>query len=157
MEHINFSSPLTTPKDVMLEQFQIVAEEVMPHFRGAARTQRRGREIGFPPPPGLLAGNAAARQSRSGRRSPRDCFAPPAREAAGQGSVGISAVLQGADPPEPVAGPQPEGIGKAGIAKPAMPGRAAERAFRRPGKRKASIREQTLGPATHNPGLGCFR
>jgi len=37
MEHINFSSPLTTPKDLMLEQFQIVAEEVMPHFRGAAR------------------------------------------------------------------------------------------------------------------------
>jgi hypothetical protein len=36
MEHINFSSPLTTPKDVMLEQFQIIAEEVMPHFRGRA-------------------------------------------------------------------------------------------------------------------------
>jgi len=36
MEHINLSSPLTTPKDVMLEQFQIVAEEVMPHFRGRA-------------------------------------------------------------------------------------------------------------------------
>jgi alkanesulfonate monooxygenase SsuD/methylene tetrahydromethanopterin reductase-like flavin-dependent oxidoreductase (luciferase family) len=34
MEHINFASPLTTPKDVMLEQFQIIAEEVMPHFRG---------------------------------------------------------------------------------------------------------------------------
>jgi alkanesulfonate monooxygenase SsuD/methylene tetrahydromethanopterin reductase-like flavin-dependent oxidoreductase (luciferase family) len=34
MEHINFSSPLTTPKDLMLEQFEIVAEEVMPHFRG---------------------------------------------------------------------------------------------------------------------------
>jgi hypothetical protein len=34
MEHINFSSPLTTPKDVMIEQFQIIAEEVMPHFRG---------------------------------------------------------------------------------------------------------------------------
>ena len=33
MEHINFASPLTTPKDLMLEQFQIVAEEVMPHFR----------------------------------------------------------------------------------------------------------------------------
>jgi hypothetical protein len=39
MEHINFSSPLTTPKDLMLEQFQIVAEEVMPHFRGAARAR----------------------------------------------------------------------------------------------------------------------
>lgn len=36
MEHINFASPLTTPKDLMLEQFQIVAEEVMPHFRGSA-------------------------------------------------------------------------------------------------------------------------
>jgi alkanesulfonate monooxygenase SsuD/methylene tetrahydromethanopterin reductase-like flavin-dependent oxidoreductase (luciferase family) len=36
MEHINMSSPLTTPKDVMLEQFEIVAEEVMPHFRGGA-------------------------------------------------------------------------------------------------------------------------
>ena len=34
MEHINFSSPLTTPKDLMLEQFEIVAAEVMPHFRG---------------------------------------------------------------------------------------------------------------------------
>src|SRR5262249_18087862 len=37
MEHINFSSPLTTPKDVMVEQFQIIAEEVMPHFRGGAQ------------------------------------------------------------------------------------------------------------------------
>jgi hypothetical protein len=34
MEHMNLSSPLTTPQAVMLEQFQIVAEEVMPHFRG---------------------------------------------------------------------------------------------------------------------------
>ena len=34
MEHINLSSPLTTPKSVMLEQFHMVAEEVMPHFRG---------------------------------------------------------------------------------------------------------------------------
>jgi alkanesulfonate monooxygenase SsuD/methylene tetrahydromethanopterin reductase-like flavin-dependent oxidoreductase (luciferase family) len=33
MEHINMSSPLTTPKDLMLEQFHMVAEEVMPHFR----------------------------------------------------------------------------------------------------------------------------
>jgi hypothetical protein len=39
MEHINFSSPLTTPKDMMLEQFQIVADEVMPHFRGGAATR----------------------------------------------------------------------------------------------------------------------
>jgi len=36
MEHINFSSPLTTPTDVMVEQFQVVAEEVMPHFRGSS-------------------------------------------------------------------------------------------------------------------------
>lgn len=39
MERINFSSPLTIPKDVMLEQFQIVAEEVMLHFRSAASPQ----------------------------------------------------------------------------------------------------------------------
>jgi alkanesulfonate monooxygenase SsuD/methylene tetrahydromethanopterin reductase-like flavin-dependent oxidoreductase (luciferase family) len=36
MQHINLSSPLTTPKSLMLEQFHIVAEEVMPHFRGSA-------------------------------------------------------------------------------------------------------------------------
>jgi hypothetical protein len=36
MQHMNLSSPLTTPKAVMLEQFQIIAEEVMPHFRGSA-------------------------------------------------------------------------------------------------------------------------
>jgi alkanesulfonate monooxygenase SsuD/methylene tetrahydromethanopterin reductase-like flavin-dependent oxidoreductase (luciferase family) len=35
MQHMNLSSPLTTPKSVMLEQFQIIAEEVMPHFRGS--------------------------------------------------------------------------------------------------------------------------
>jgi alkanesulfonate monooxygenase SsuD/methylene tetrahydromethanopterin reductase-like flavin-dependent oxidoreductase (luciferase family) len=34
MDHINFSSPLTTPKDLMLEQFEIIGAEVMPHFRG---------------------------------------------------------------------------------------------------------------------------
>jgi len=34
MEHINLSTSLTTPKAVMLEQFQWVAEEVMPHFKG---------------------------------------------------------------------------------------------------------------------------
>ena len=37
MEYINFSSPLTTPKDMMLEQFQVIAEEVMPHFGGGGR------------------------------------------------------------------------------------------------------------------------
>jgi alkanesulfonate monooxygenase SsuD/methylene tetrahydromethanopterin reductase-like flavin-dependent oxidoreductase (luciferase family) len=33
MEHINLSTSLTTPKTVMLEQFQRLAEEVMPAFR----------------------------------------------------------------------------------------------------------------------------
>jgi alkanesulfonate monooxygenase SsuD/methylene tetrahydromethanopterin reductase-like flavin-dependent oxidoreductase (luciferase family) len=33
MEHINLSCSLTTPKTVMLEQFQRLAEEVMPAFR----------------------------------------------------------------------------------------------------------------------------
>jgi alkanesulfonate monooxygenase SsuD/methylene tetrahydromethanopterin reductase-like flavin-dependent oxidoreductase (luciferase family) len=33
MQHINLSTSLTTPKAVMLEQFQRVAEEVMPAFR----------------------------------------------------------------------------------------------------------------------------
>lgn len=33
MEHINLSTPLCTPEAMMLEQFQRVAEEVMPHFR----------------------------------------------------------------------------------------------------------------------------
>jgi hypothetical protein len=33
MEHINLSTSLCTPKSVMLEQFQRVAEEVMPAFR----------------------------------------------------------------------------------------------------------------------------
>ncbi len=32
MEHINLSTALTTPKSVMIEQFQRVAEEVMPAF-----------------------------------------------------------------------------------------------------------------------------
>jgi alkanesulfonate monooxygenase SsuD/methylene tetrahydromethanopterin reductase-like flavin-dependent oxidoreductase (luciferase family) len=33
MEHINLSTSMGTPKAVMLEQFQWVAEEVMPAFR----------------------------------------------------------------------------------------------------------------------------
>src|SRR3954464_15138123 len=37
MEHINFSSPLTTPKNLMVEQFQIIGEQVMPHFRGGSQ------------------------------------------------------------------------------------------------------------------------
>jgi alkanesulfonate monooxygenase SsuD/methylene tetrahydromethanopterin reductase-like flavin-dependent oxidoreductase (luciferase family) len=32
MEHINLSSPLTTPKALMLEQFHALAERVMPQF-----------------------------------------------------------------------------------------------------------------------------
>jgi len=32
MQHINLSTSLCTPKPVMLEQFQRVAEEVMPAF-----------------------------------------------------------------------------------------------------------------------------
>jgi alkanesulfonate monooxygenase SsuD/methylene tetrahydromethanopterin reductase-like flavin-dependent oxidoreductase (luciferase family) len=39
MEHINLSSPLTTPKALMLEQFHMVAEEVMPHFGHGQATQ----------------------------------------------------------------------------------------------------------------------
>jgi alkanesulfonate monooxygenase SsuD/methylene tetrahydromethanopterin reductase-like flavin-dependent oxidoreductase (luciferase family) len=34
MEHINLPSPLTTPKALMLEQFHVLAEAVMPHFGG---------------------------------------------------------------------------------------------------------------------------
>jgi hypothetical protein len=33
MEHINLSTSIGTPRSVMLEQFQRVAEEVMPAFR----------------------------------------------------------------------------------------------------------------------------
>ncbi|MGD9884321.1 MAG: hypothetical protein AB7U95_29875, partial [Reyranella sp.] len=33
MEHINLSTSICTPKAVMLEQFQWVAEEIMPSFR----------------------------------------------------------------------------------------------------------------------------
>ena len=33
MQHINLSTSLCTPKRVMLEQFQWVAEEVMPAFK----------------------------------------------------------------------------------------------------------------------------
>ena len=34
MEHINLSTSLCTPQAVMLEQFQWVAEAIMPSFRG---------------------------------------------------------------------------------------------------------------------------
>jgi len=33
MQHINLSPPLTTPQDQIVEQYAIVGEEVMPHFR----------------------------------------------------------------------------------------------------------------------------
>ena len=39
MEHINLSTALTTPKNVMLDQFQWVAEAVMPAFRARAATK----------------------------------------------------------------------------------------------------------------------
>ena len=39
MEHVNFGSPMTTPKDLMVEQFHIIAEEVMPHFKGGTAVQ----------------------------------------------------------------------------------------------------------------------
>jgi alkanesulfonate monooxygenase SsuD/methylene tetrahydromethanopterin reductase-like flavin-dependent oxidoreductase (luciferase family) len=34
MEHVNLSTPITTPQAMMLDQFQWVSEAVMPHFRG---------------------------------------------------------------------------------------------------------------------------
>jgi hypothetical protein len=37
MEHISLSSPIGTPKAAMLEQFQWIAEEVMPAFKPARR------------------------------------------------------------------------------------------------------------------------
>jgi len=33
LEHVNLSTPITTPKAMMLDQFQWVSEAVMPHFR----------------------------------------------------------------------------------------------------------------------------
>ena len=33
MQHINLSPPLTTPKDKIVEQYRMVGELVMPHFR----------------------------------------------------------------------------------------------------------------------------
>ena len=35
MQHINLSPPLTTPKDRIVEQYRMVGEEVMPHFKRA--------------------------------------------------------------------------------------------------------------------------
>jgi hypothetical protein len=39
MQHINLSPPLTTPKDRMVEQYRMVGELVMPHFRSRAAVQ----------------------------------------------------------------------------------------------------------------------
>jgi alkanesulfonate monooxygenase SsuD/methylene tetrahydromethanopterin reductase-like flavin-dependent oxidoreductase (luciferase family) len=36
MQHINLSPPLTTPKDRIVEQYRMVGEEVMPHFKRGA-------------------------------------------------------------------------------------------------------------------------
>jgi hypothetical protein len=36
MQHINLSPPLTTPKDRIVEQYRMVGELVMPHFRSRA-------------------------------------------------------------------------------------------------------------------------
>ena len=33
LEHVNLSTPITTPQAMMLDQFQWVSEAVMPHFR----------------------------------------------------------------------------------------------------------------------------
>jgi alkanesulfonate monooxygenase SsuD/methylene tetrahydromethanopterin reductase-like flavin-dependent oxidoreductase (luciferase family) len=40
MQHVTLSPPLTTPKDVMVEQYRLIGEEVMPHFRSSARLQQ---------------------------------------------------------------------------------------------------------------------
>jgi hypothetical protein len=37
MEHISLSSPIGTPKAMMLEQIQRIAEEVMPAFKPGRR------------------------------------------------------------------------------------------------------------------------
>jgi len=37
MQHISLSNPIGTPEAVMLEQFQWLAEEVMPAFRPSRR------------------------------------------------------------------------------------------------------------------------
>jgi len=39
MQHINLSPPLTTPKDRIVEQYRMVGELVMPHFRSGLRVQ----------------------------------------------------------------------------------------------------------------------
>src|SRR2546423_4029305 len=39
MQHVNLSPPLTTPKDKMVEQYRMVGELVMPHFRSRPAVQ----------------------------------------------------------------------------------------------------------------------
>jgi len=39
MQHINLSPPLTTPKDRIVEQYRMVGELVMPHFRARPTVQ----------------------------------------------------------------------------------------------------------------------
>jgi len=39
MRHINLSPPLTTPKAQILEQYRMVGELVMPHFRSRPTVQ----------------------------------------------------------------------------------------------------------------------
>ena len=39
MQHINLSPPLTTPKDRIVEQYRMVGELVMPHFRSRPAMQ----------------------------------------------------------------------------------------------------------------------
>src|SRR5205809_2704130 len=39
MQHINLSPPLTTPQDQIVEQYRIVGEHVMPHFRARPSVQ----------------------------------------------------------------------------------------------------------------------
>jgi len=39
MQHINLSPPLTTPKDKMVEQYRMMGELVMPHFRSRPAVQ----------------------------------------------------------------------------------------------------------------------
>ncbi len=42
LEYINLSTPMTTPKTKMLELFQQVSEDVMPHFGGGAKLAATG-------------------------------------------------------------------------------------------------------------------
>jgi hypothetical protein len=39
MQHINLSPPLTTPTDRIVEQYRMVGELVMPHFRSRPTVQ----------------------------------------------------------------------------------------------------------------------